>query len=867
LRNGSNAYESITARAAHLAGWLAAGLAILPQFWGADFRWEAICYASGSQEVSGSSTETNSDDKVPAAANRSFAEAQNLLRQGQVADALAAVRAGLALAPASLEGLNLLGMAYDQLADYRQSLAAYQKALSINPHLPQTHNNLGKSYVLQKQYVQAEREFRATLALQPRDVTANYNLGLVLLAKGEPRQAILFLSRVHPADTAVLLRLIQAEFEADERAKAIETARAVSTRAPSDVQLHFSLGLLLDSQQEYVEAQHELQIADALQPGNFEILHNLGQAYVHGGQGMKAEPILQRALQLRPDSPTTIYLLARVYEDRRQDALALELLSRAHKLDPKNTNVLFQMGRLSMLEHYYEDAIQVLGEGVSIEPKRADFHAALGESYFAVGKVDKSIEEFNALIRLDPSAQSYAFMGLCYRHLGRFEEAQRYFSLGLKIDPRNAVCLYNLGLIESKQIHYSAAEKWLTASLEAKPDYTDALYELAGIRMRENRYSEAVDLLRRCAALNSTRADVYYRLASAERELHQIEGAERDLKIFQTLSKESDAGPYPFQHFFDYWNDTAGLPREQKTQLALDDLLRAAEQRPNDPRLLYLLAENYLKLGRRSDALATLAQLDAATGADARTQLGVGVLLLRYGIYPQAIQHFQAASVANTTSDDAKYDLANAYFQEREYQLALEALKQVSPQFIRDESYLALRGDIEAHLGHYSEAAEALEEAVKKSPDNDQYYLSLALAQLRSGAISAAVRSVQRGLARIPDSGKLVWGMGVVAAVKGDGAQAEQYLRKALDLMPEWSSSYSALALLYGEAQETDKARQVLEQYIQVSPSSAAEVARIQQALGTAETPNPAAVKMRSLSPPERLQFLEVALALADHPR
>ena len=90
------------------------------------------------------------------------------------------------------------------------------------------------------------------------------------------------------------------------------------------------------------------------------------------------------------------------------------------------------MARVSMTQNYFEDAIPLLESGLKIAPQRADLHAALGESYFMAGKTEKAIDEFQKLIELDPSARSYAFMGLSYRHLGRFDEALKYFQEGLK---------------------------------------------------------------------------------------------------------------------------------------------------------------------------------------------------------------------------------------------------------------------------------------------------------------------------------------------------------------------------------------------------------------------------------------------------
>src|SRR3989475_7327422 len=128
--------------------------------------------------------------------------------------------------------------------------------------------------------------------------------------------------------------------------------------------------------------------------------------------------------------------MAQVYSDQTRAVDALDLLVRAHKLAPENTDIIFLLARVGMSQNYFEDAIPLLESGLKIAPKRADLHAALGESYFMSGKADKAIEEFKTLIEVDPSARSYAFMGLAYRHLGRFDEARMYFQDGLKQDRR-----------------------------------------------------------------------------------------------------------------------------------------------------------------------------------------------------------------------------------------------------------------------------------------------------------------------------------------------------------------------------------------------------------------------------------------------
>jgi tetratricopeptide (TPR) repeat protein len=826
------------------------------------FLVSALCSASA-WPASVPQTARRRTARLPSEATRHFKEAQELLRQGNPDGALAAVEAGLKAAPQSVQGLTLLGIIYERKGDSARAVAAFQRALQADPQSAPAHNGLGGIYFAGKKVDLAEKEFRETLRYHPRDRDANYNLGSLLLARNDARRAIVYFSRVQPPSPEALFNLAQAYFATSQKAKAIEVVKSLSENAKNDVRTHFTLGILLAGQRQYTDAMHEFETANALQPGTFEILHNLGQAYLKNGDNEKAKGVLDRALKLLPDSAETLYLLAQTYSNEGKDLDALELLVKAHKLAPRNTDVIFLMARLSMKQSFYEDAIPLLEEGLKVDPNRPNLLAALGECYFMMGKVSQAKDTFQTLLQVDPSARSYAFMGLCYRNLGRFDEATKYFEQGLKVDPRDASCLYNMGYIESRQGYYDAGEKWLRQALEVEPNFYEALLELGNLKMHQKKFEDAIPLLRKCAQLHPHPAPVYYRLATAERSLHQTEAAERDLKIFQTLSKDPTPDPYPFQHLYEYLNQRANLSPQQKTRIDLAELEKEAKVHSGQPRNFYLLAEAYLKLGRVEEAKQAIARLDQLSQGDFRTTVGVGVLLARYRLYSEAIARFERALESNPNSDDVWYDLAGAYFRQRNYADALTAAQHVSPQGQKDASYLALLADIFAHLGQTGEAVKLLRQHIAENPDQDQAYLSLALVYLRAGNISDAREALQQGLTRTPDSGELLWGMGVLSVMEGQAEKAEQYFKKSVDLLPGWPGSYSALGVLYYQTGQIDKARQTLEQFRQGGPRGALDVQRIEQAL-SATPENAAAGKVRELAPQARQQFLQIALAFAD---
>lgn len=663
-------------------------------------------------------------------------------------------------------------------------------------------------------------------------------------------------------DTAAGIERVRADLQAGRITQALKAASELSAQNKTDVQVHFALGVLLLSGKQYRPGRLELEKANALQPDKFEILNYLGEAYLHNGDYDQAQLVLNRALKLKPDSPETLYLLAQVYTKQKKAVDALDLLVRAHKLAPENTDVIFLLARVSMTQNYFEDAIPLLESGLQIAPRRADLRAALGESYFMSGKAEKAIDEFKMLIELDPSAASYAFMGLSYRHLGRFDEARKYFEAGLKKDPHNASCLFNMGYIEERQGNRARAEELFQQALRSEPGLAEALLELANLRIEEKQFEAAAALLRKYVQLSKDPASGYYKLAMVERSLHQTVAAQRDLDVFQTLSKNVAPGPYPYQNLLDYMGTRSNLSERDRAELDLKQLTEELDKHPDQPQNLYLFAEANLKLGKVAEARQALTQLDQLSGSDFRTQTGVGVLLARYRLYDDAIGHFQTALRANPDSDDVKFDLADAYFRKGLYQQALENANQVSEKGQQDDAFLALLGDIDAHLGDAAKASEIFRDAVRRNPDNDQYYLSLALVELRGGDVDRAAATLQQGLARIPSSGKILWGLGVVSVLEGKTPQAEQHLERAVDLLPEWPGSYSALGIFYYQTGEIAKAREVLNRFKGSNVNGALDVKRIEEALEKApERPSTLNQPMPMVA---RQQFLQLALSLAD---
>ena len=826
-------------------------------------RLNPLCLAMFSFLLLASAAQCQNASRHPATHTRDplLIEAETLMAQGQTAEAKQKLTQAVHENPSSVEAYNLLAIIYTGERDFSNASDALQRALTLDATSPGTHINLGNLYIAAGKSALADQEFRKVLQTHPANAEANYDLGVLLLSSGKPAEAILHFRRVRPQTVQTQMNLVRAYLHAHQAVQALALAKQLSAAHKDEVQVHFTLGMLLAVEKQYPQALLELETADALAPETFEILRSLGETYFRAGDYAKTEVALNRALKIKPESADTLYVLGEVYAAQGRSVDALDALVHAHKLAPENLDIILLLGRTSIAQNYFEDAIPLLEVGVKLAPQRADLRAALGEGYFLSGKVEKSLEEFKSLASLDPSARSYALLGLTYRHLGRFAEASQYFHEGLKRDPRNAFCIFNLGYIEERQGNTTKAEVLFRDSLRLNPNLADALLELADLRIASKNFTEAAQMLRRYVKISPNPASGFYKLAMVERSLHRTAAADQDLSSFQTLSKDASAGAY-HAHLFDYLEGRASLSPKARAEVDVAELTERVRQHPDRTQDLYLLAGTQFKLGNRAEALQTIAHLDELSRSDERLQTATGVLLARNHLYQPAIQHFEAALQLNPESDDVKFDLAEAYFRAGNYAQALGSAETISESAQKDDAFLALLGDIQAHLGNTDDAIATFHRALDHSPDNDQYYLSLALALLRRADVTEAKLTLSQGLARIPNSGKLLWGMGLVAVLEGRQAEAANRFERSVDLLPEWPGSFATLGVFYYQTGQIAKAREVFERFKSSDTNTGLDIGRIEQVLARA----PAADEhpQSTITPESRQQLLQFALSIAD---
>lgn len=110
----------------------------------------------------------------------------NILRnEGRYADVISLCQKALSVEPNSTQALSLMGNAQMDRQDYTQALAPLQKAAEIQPKLTQYRQNLAACYIFLKKFNDAENILKAINRDFPKFPQVNFNLGLVEEEKGD----------------------------------------------------------------------------------------------------------------------------------------------------------------------------------------------------------------------------------------------------------------------------------------------------------------------------------------------------------------------------------------------------------------------------------------------------------------------------------------------------------------------------------------------------------------------------------------------------------------------------------------------------------------------------------------------------------
>jgi Tfp pilus assembly protein PilF len=167
-----------------------------------------------------------------------------------------------------------------------------------------------------------------------------------------------------------------------------------------------------------------------------------------------------------------------------------------------------------------------LWEDVVRKSDKVRGHYNLGNSYRAVSMYEKAIEQYQAVLRLNPQhAQAHNNLGNIYQMFGQTDNAIEHYELELKLNPKSVKAHYNLGIAYSMKGMLDKAIGQYRIVIGMRPEFMDAHYRIGNEYMSKGlvkkaieHYHEVINMKPGAFTLmpkNHCQAEAYYKLGLA----------------------------------------------------------------------------------------------------------------------------------------------------------------------------------------------------------------------------------------------------------------------------------------------------------------------------------------------------------------
>jgi len=245
----------------------------------------------------------------------------------------------------------LVGCSHVQTTYWQNSETLWQRALDVTSNNYVASYNLGSVLLKKGQADPARVLFQEAIRIKPDYEQAYVDMGSALMLTEQTNQAIDYYQKalqIRPDLAEGWSNLGSALLKSGHVAEAIESYRKAIAIKPDSADMEYNLGRAFASKPDWEKAIASYQAALKLQPNEAKTLNNLGVALAKSGKIDGAIEQLRAALRSNPNYPEAQYNLGGVLAHQGQSEEAIAHYQEALRLKPDYTAARQQLLELGV---------------------------------------------------------------------------------------------------------------------------------------------------------------------------------------------------------------------------------------------------------------------------------------------------------------------------------------------------------------------------------------------------------------------------------------------------------------------------------------------------------------------------------------
>ncbi|XP_072124079.1 protein O-mannosyl-transferase TMTC1 isoform X1 [Mobula birostris] len=447
--------------------------------------------------------------------------------------------------------------------------------------------------------------------------------------------------------------------------------------------------------------------------------------------------------------------------------------------------------------------------GMQTLPLNAKVHYNYANFLKDYGRHDEAVYHYKTALRLYPRhASALNNLGTLTKHVS---EAEDHYRQALKLNPQHNRALFNLGNLLKSQQKLPEAEQLLRDSIRSGPQFADAYSSLAALLAEQERFEEADEMYARGIENCPENSDLHNNYGvflvdrgdgnrASSHYLHAIRLNPKHyvamLNLGRLLRSANNNKEAETWYKRDYKLFRTMVPEEvgestTTTTLSYSDELSNSKTWQDTAIMQQMGLVQIGVKGRNGGPDSVLYRravraLDVTRTVDALSPLGA--LYYNTGRYEEALQIYKEAIIMQPQNSELQLAVAQVLSVAGRAREAERLIKQVTSERSNCLECQRLLSVIHSKSGNLKEALDAVKEAVQMKPKDPKVLAELYFSEgnlLRElNRLDVAFESYKQAVELSPDLSQAWMNMGGIRHIKGDYVAARSYYEKALELVP-----------------------------------------------------------------------------------
>jgi len=665
-----------------------------------------------------------------------------------------------------------------------------------------------------RNYDRAINLYKQAIHLYRGQPTHFLNIGACFLQLEQPDSAIVYLKEaldLKPDYFYAHMNMAKSFLQKEQLDTALQITQQAREINPDSFDLWRLTAQIHKKKNDFDAASSALARAIILRPDDAHLYHELGMLYYQ--ESLQHEAIEQYDKAIRVDST-----FAAAWFSRGNAFARLCLLDKAEssyltsiQYNPRMFGAFNNLGILYMHQEKHLEAIHQFNRALQIDSSAAPVMLNLSISLQHLDSPNVALNLVNNAIKRDSSFAMFYFQkGNILLQLGQSLQAKQAYIKAMQLDPDFALIYNNLGNSLFELDDLDDASRMYQRALELYPEYLKGRLESG-----EKSKSEFTNLLAACidpAELTAEFGLMLFNLGKAQLLLENEKAAVTYLKQAVTIIPHFHeaflllASIYQQNNQTENFNEMMAQANLAQAKAAID--ADELEQAINFCRQAIDFDKNsadaYAELGRlfyeKQDSIRAEQYFDTAFALDSANTNA----FLYKGIYYTSRNKLEIAqsmfsSVLDNDADNivAHQNLAHIY----------DVLGDSKQAEHHKAVVHAARGSAFQNIRQWESAYESFKKAASLDPENADYQAELGLIALKKQDTSHAQAYFTKALAINPEHIQALYGSGLLAGYRQNYQQAIENFLAVLKQDNEFMQAHFAIANMYAQNGDKEKAR------------------------------------------------------------